>query len=95
MATQGEFPEPLPVLAELPRLRPSTRAKTVTWITKRFENVLKITHEHLVNGSFFQLWEESQKENSRLRNEMGKMKDDLGATKRKLDATLHVSFHYL
>ena len=39
---------------------------------------------------FSQLWEESQKENNRLRDELGKLKDDLGATKRKLDTAIHV-----
>jgi len=37
-----------------------------------------------------QLWEESQKENGRLRDEMCKLKDDLGVTKRQLDTTKQV-----
>ncbi len=43
---------------------------------------------------FSQLWEESQKENNRLRDELGKLKDDLGATKRKLDTAIHVRRYF-
>lgn len=63
-------------------------------ITRRFD--LKASDASIRDNDFcflsgLQLWEESQKENSRLREDISKLKDDLGTSKRKLDAALHVS----
>jgi hypothetical protein len=40
----------------------------------------------------FQLWEDAQLENIRLRDDLAKVRDDLKATQRKLDEAISVSF---
>ena len=41
---------------------------------------------------FFQLWEESQSENSRLRTEMNGIRSDLDTTRHQLEAAIQVIF---
>ena len=39
-----------------------------------------------------QLWEQSQIDNSRLRDELSKTRDELSAAKKKIETVVHVSF---
>ena len=42
--------------------------------------------------AYFQLWEESQEENSRLRSEMETTRQDLDSTRQQLDSAIQVNF---
>ena len=49
---------------------------------------LKTRNETL---AYFQLWEESQEENSRLRSEMEATRQDLDSTRQQLDSAIQVN----
>ncbi len=61
--------------------------KISTWVTS-LTNDLNLMNQF----ESFQLWEDAQLENIRLRDDLSKVRDDLKSTKKKLDTAIAVRF---